>query len=383
MATLVSDWTITELEQVEEEGVTRSLVRRFLAEGLNNTNTDNRTLDEALAVSGVPVSGDKAPGNTNLVCHRRTVRPVTGSPTKAEITCEYKTVADWANSFIFSGGTSVNQTTTDVDFYGNRISLSYTYPGDYPVKELQDETYTTSINESVFTPETTLTATGSLYVNYPNEISQTWAGSVNSTFWAGAPGVVLAVYALRLHRARCRPRALAPVGVYLDISIPAAILGSSCQDYRPEHGPRTRRCSSEYWRQNSGLVSDAGFQPSIREHVMAELDVNQRTTVPHNEPITHVFLAKIKHLILNAVVGGRGIRVVRSGENVIIETDPTPRGLGSTGGSITMYTATTKAGLPSGVAETSLGRVTAGSDQGELYKRNAANTGWESFTKWE
>jgi len=187
MATLVSDWSITELEQVEEEGVTRSLTRRFLAQGLANTNTDNRTLDEALAVSGVPVSGDKAPGNTNLVCHRRTVRPVQGSPSKAEITCEYKTVADWANSFIFSGGTSVNQVSTDTDFYGNRIALSYTYPGTYPIEALRGETYTTSISEQVFSPETTMTATGSLYVNYPDEISRTWAGSINSTFWAGAP----------------------------------------------------------------------------------------------------------------------------------------------------------------------------------------------------
>ena len=48
-----------------------------------------------------------------------------------------------------------------------------------------------------------------------------------------------------------------------------------------------------------------------------------------------------------------------------------------------VYKATTKAGLASGVHETALARVTAGTDQGVAYKRNAANGGWEAYTKWE
>lgn len=187
MTLTYQDVDIIELEAVEEEGVVRSLTRKFLVTGLNNTNTDNRTLDEALSDSNVPSSGDAAPGNTNLVCHRRTVRPVQDSPTKCYVICEYKTVADWANSFVFSGGSQTSQIQTDVDFYGNRIALSYTYPNDYPVTELRGEVYTTSINETVNQTFTTLTATGSLFVTYPNEISETWSNTVNSTFWAGAP----------------------------------------------------------------------------------------------------------------------------------------------------------------------------------------------------
>ena len=175
------------MEAVEEEGVIRSLVKIVRVQDLANTNADERTLWEALAVSGVPVQGDRAAGNTNLVLHRRTVSPIQSSPTQARIVCEYKTIADWTNSFIFSGGTTMEQTQTDVDYYGNRIALSYTYPNDYPDENLRGEIYTTAINESVMVPGMTLTATGSLYVNYPNEIALQWLGHCNDTFWAGAP----------------------------------------------------------------------------------------------------------------------------------------------------------------------------------------------------
>lgn len=186
MAT-ATKWKITEWEQVEEEGVVIALTLVWRTDALTNTYGDNRTLDEALAVSGVPQHGDRAPGNTNLVLHRRTPRPVIDKPTSAEVVCEYKTIADWENSFVFSGGTSLNQIQTDKDIYGNRITLSYTYPSDYPVEDLRSQVYTTSINESVYVPRMTMTATGSLYVNYPNQIAQDWAWHMNSTFWAGWP----------------------------------------------------------------------------------------------------------------------------------------------------------------------------------------------------
>lgn len=172
---------------VVEEGVVVSLTRQYLVTNLDNNNEDSRTLVEALAKAGVPQHGDRAPGNTNLAVHRQSVTMAQDSPTKAIVTIEYKTVGDYRNSFIFSGGTNLNQTQTDVDYFGNRISLSYTYPNDYPDENLRGQVYTTAINESVMVPHTTLQATGSLFVDYPNDISRAWAGSVNSTFWAGAP----------------------------------------------------------------------------------------------------------------------------------------------------------------------------------------------------
>lgn len=109
-------------------------------------------------------------------------------------------------------------------------------------------------------------------------------------------------------------------------------------------------------------------------------DPHQITKVPKNAPVTHEFLAKIKHLILNSLIGGDGVLVERMGENVIIRLRAQPRG-GSGGRG--MYTATTKAGLPSGVGETSMGRVTAGGDQGMMCIRNPDNDGWDAINVCE
>lgn len=116
---------------------------------------------------------------------------------------------------------------------------------------------------------------------------------------------------------------------------------------------------------------------------MPELDYYQKTKPPRNEPITANFLAKMKWLILNSLVGGDGITVQRSGERVIVSANRAGNGLGAMSGGVKMYTATTKAGLPSGVSETSMGRVTAGADQGVVYIRDSGNSGWVALNKLE
>jgi len=57
--------------------------------------------------------------------------------------------------------------------------------------------------------------------------------------------------------------------------------------------------------------------------------------------------------------------------------------MGGGGGDVIWYTATSKAGLPSGVAETSLGRVTAGSQKGMVCVRNPDNDGWDAINFME
>jgi len=71
----------------------------------------------------------------------RQVQAALDSPTKAIGIVDYATVADFANSFIFSGGSSIQQKQTDIDRLGNRISLSYTYPGDYELRDLFKPNY--------------------------------------------------------------------------------------------------------------------------------------------------------------------------------------------------------------------------------------------------
>lgn len=186
MATTIK-WGIETNDITEEEGVVVSHVTVFRAEGLNNTYADYRTLDEALNVSGMPQQGDAAPGNTNLRMFRRTVQPIAGDPTQARVVCEYKTVADWEDSFILSVGSSLNSVNTNYDIYGNLITLSYTYPSDYPVEDLRSQVLETAIDEPVYIPRVTLTGTGSLYVYYPLQTVQSWLWHMNSTFWAGWP----------------------------------------------------------------------------------------------------------------------------------------------------------------------------------------------------
>lgn len=180
-------WGIETNEATEEEGVVVAYTTVFRAEGLNNTNADYRTLEEALAASGMPQQGDAAPGNTNLRMFRRTVQPIPGDPTQARVVCEYKTVADWEDSFILSIGTGLNSYQTNTDILGNLVQLSYTYPADYPVEDLQSQTLETAANESVMEPRITLTGTGTLFVYYPLQVTQSWLWHMNSTAWAGWP----------------------------------------------------------------------------------------------------------------------------------------------------------------------------------------------------
>lgn len=182
---VISDLVNT-INVAEQEGVVVSMTRQFMVTGLTPTGLPTPA-DQALSNGGIPQHGEAAPGNTNLRVASRNYTMVQDTPSAAIIDVNYKTIADYANSFIFSGGSSIQQKQTDVDRLGNRISLSYTYPSDYIIEELRNEPFSTSINESVTTPHLTMTATGSLYVDYPNQIALDWINKVNSTYWAGAP----------------------------------------------------------------------------------------------------------------------------------------------------------------------------------------------------
>lgn len=171
---------------VEQEGVVVSMSRRFLVENITPTGIPTPDV-QAFTASGVPQHGDSAPGNTNLKVRQREYSTVPDTPSAAYVDVQYATVADWANSFVFSGGSSIQQKQTDVDRLGNRIALDYTYPSNYYIQEFQSQPLDSAINESVTVPHLTMTATGSLYVDYPNEIALDWANKVNSTFWAGRP----------------------------------------------------------------------------------------------------------------------------------------------------------------------------------------------------
>ncbi len=180
-------WGIEDHQLVTEEGVVTSGTFVFRTDDLDNDYADLRTLQEALSATGLPQHGDAAPGNPNLRMFRQSVQPVAGCPTSARVVCEYKTVADWEDSFILSIAGGLNSTQTNTDIHGNIITLNYTYPADYTIEDLQNQPLESAMNETVYEPRVSLTGTGSLYVYYPLPVVQSWLWHMNSTAWAGWP----------------------------------------------------------------------------------------------------------------------------------------------------------------------------------------------------
>jgi len=182
---VTSDIQVQEIELTESEGVQNALERKYLVDNISSATSDTRRLTTALATAGVPVAGNTAPGNTNLICTGRRVRMAPDSTTKAIVTCTYVPVAQSKSTFLFSGGTSLGQTVTQNDIYGNQLSCSHTWPADDPDPEYASETFTQGANASVLVPSTTLTATGTLDVDYPDAVSRGYVGTTNLTYWAG------------------------------------------------------------------------------------------------------------------------------------------------------------------------------------------------------
>lgn len=174
--------TIEELEASETEGHIDFLRRGFVAEGAaGDTMT---VLWEALNAVGIPRAGETAPGNTNLVCVGRQVKLLPNCTKNLKVVCEYRPLGDTNSNFIFSGGTSLAQASTQVDRFGNQISVGHTWPSDDP--DFPSKTHLQGLDMNVLQPQTTLSAVGQLQVAYPDYVSRLWVGSMNATVWAGA-----------------------------------------------------------------------------------------------------------------------------------------------------------------------------------------------------
>jgi len=174
--------TIEGMEAYEIEGNISSLTRRGLVKP-SGTYSNSQILWACFNDPGVPRYGDYAPGNTNLICVSRKIKLLPNCKTKGEVICDYATLPD-SNSFIFSGGTSLGGAETQLDKFGNQIVVAHQWPSDdhdYP-----NEAHFQGCDLNVMMPQTTLTATGQLPVDYPDLLSELWVGSMNATPWAGS-----------------------------------------------------------------------------------------------------------------------------------------------------------------------------------------------------
>ena len=186
---VTSDIKVEEIELAEDGGVHNSLERKYLVSGISTATSDTRRLTVALATAGVPVAGNAAPGNTNLICVARRARMAPDSNTQAIVTCTYAPVAQSKQTFVFSGGTSLSGITTQNDIYGNQLACSHTWPAEDPDPDYAGQTFIQGANASVLVPSTTLTGTGAIDLEYPDTLSRAYVGATNSTYWAGVePG---------------------------------------------------------------------------------------------------------------------------------------------------------------------------------------------------
>lgn len=174
---------IEDMEARENQyGVVDYLRRKFYV-STDRTQTDATVMWACMQVPGLPNANDPAPGNPNLVCSGRQVRLLRKSKHQAEVICEYGPMADVGANFIFEGGTSLAQASTQVDKFGNQIALAHTWPendDDFPSK-----THLQGLDMNVLQPQTTLVASGPLPVAFPHWVTRQWVGSVNGTVWAG------------------------------------------------------------------------------------------------------------------------------------------------------------------------------------------------------
>lgn len=174
--------TTEQLEASETEGNIDFLRRRFLATGA--VGNDSTVLWEGLNAVGIPRANEWAPGNTNLVCVGRQVRLLQNSKHQLEVVCEYRPIGSSQTNFIFSGGTSLAQASTQVDRFGNQIAVSHTWPGDDD--DFPSKTHLQGLDMNVLQPQTTMQAVGQLQVAFPDYVSRLWTGSMNSAAWSGA-----------------------------------------------------------------------------------------------------------------------------------------------------------------------------------------------------
>jgi hypothetical protein len=88
------------------------------------------------------------------------------------------------NAPLFRGSASLQQRSTQLDYYGSQITVEHTYPSDDP--DYPDETKTQGATASVLLPQARLTADMKIAVWYPDYVVYNWLGTINAAVWRAA-----------------------------------------------------------------------------------------------------------------------------------------------------------------------------------------------------
>lgn len=170
---------IENLEAVEDGGAVISLTRKYIVYGLSAS--DFSILYLAGGNASIPIVNSYPPGYPGLRCTRRTVQAIDAA--SCYVTVEYAAYGRGEPyNFIFSGGSSLTQITTNNTRAGEEIIVQHTWPSsdlDYAnVVERQGGQIKVNV------PQRTLRATGVIPVDYPLAITTAWEDHLNSSYWA-------------------------------------------------------------------------------------------------------------------------------------------------------------------------------------------------------
>lgn len=179
MAVSIDRVDVMALEEVD--GVVKSLQRRMRVSGLSDT--DFEVLYSALDEAGVPAADSTLPGRLGLVVKRRSVKLLPREQSKCDVDIFYEKLQESVSNFVFSGGSSLKHLVTQNDRNGAQIILSHTFPAGDP--DFPNETRSQGGEVNVLYPQTGITATGLLAVDFPHFITAQWIGFRNATTWAG------------------------------------------------------------------------------------------------------------------------------------------------------------------------------------------------------
>lgn len=171
----------TDVALEEHHGAVVGLRRLVSVVGLSDG--DVGIFDTALGTVGVPAANSTPADYPNLILVDRNCRVVPGHPDKVEITCIYRAKGDAEYGWKFRCSSVLNSVTSQVDVWGNPVTLSHTYGPDDP--DYPGETKTTGAEYSVMSPSLEVTATGVIETNAPLSLAFKWTRVLNRSEWAG------------------------------------------------------------------------------------------------------------------------------------------------------------------------------------------------------
>jgi hypothetical protein len=184
MSTVQPYPSIESLTLTEENGRNTNYVLTYLITGLAGTGAQvafNALTD--LATAGIE-NDTISSFDGNLQVTSRSVEMVPNTPDAARVTVVFQPLTDAERDFYFSTTASLSQENTQVDIYGNEVTVSHTYPADDP--DFPSEEKTTGVEIPVLRPEVVRTATGIVATDNPNQIVYAYIGRVNLFPWGGA-----------------------------------------------------------------------------------------------------------------------------------------------------------------------------------------------------